>query len=78
MYHIASKLRANTCASISLESALSDAGVISQIPVQWLTVMTGGRTAAIACGRFGTIEFIHTARSPEQIAPQLTFDERCR
>jgi len=24
------------------------------------------------------IEFIHTARRPEQLAPQLSFDERCR
>ena len=78
LYHIAGKLRADTFAYISLESALSDAGVISQIPLQWLTIMTGGRSATIACGRFGTIEYIHTARRPEQIAPQVTFDERCR
>ena len=78
LYHIAAKLRANTLAYISLESALSDAGVISQMPLQWLTIMTGGRSATITCGRFGTIEYIHTTRSPEQLAPQLIFDERCR
>jgi len=78
LYHIAAKLRAHTFAYISLESALSDAGVISQIPLQWITIMTGGRSAQIACSRFGTIEFVHTARGPEQLAPQLSFDERCR
>jgi predicted transcriptional regulator of viral defense system len=78
LYHIAAKLRAGTFTYISLESALSDAGVISQMPVQWITIVTGGRSATIPCGRFGTIEYIHTARALEQIAPQLTFDQRCR
>lgn len=78
LYHIAAKLRSDTIAYISLESALSDAGVISQIPIQWLTVLTGGRSATIECGRFGTIEFVHTARGFHQIGPRLTFDTRCR
>jgi hypothetical protein len=78
LYHVASKLRAEAFNYISLESALSDAGVISQIPLSWLTVMSSGRSNVIACGRFGTIEFIHTSRSPESVAARLVYDPRCR
>ncbi|MFZ4617432.1 MAG: type IV toxin-antitoxin system AbiEi family antitoxin [Rectinemataceae bacterium] len=77
LYHAASKLRADTFNYISLESALSDAGIISQVPLQWLTLMSGGRSATIECGDFGTIEFIHTAKSPAQVADQVSHDARC-
>jgi hypothetical protein len=76
--HIAAKLRADTFNYISLETALSDAGVISQVPLQWLTVISGGRSAVIQCGRFGSIEFIHTTRRPQKIAPDVQFDPKCR
>ena len=46
---------------ISLESALSEWGVISQIPMR-LTVMTTGRKGEFNTP-FGTIEFTHTTRS---------------
>jgi hypothetical protein len=39
--------------------------------------MSGGRSATIECGDFGTIEFIHTAKSPAQVADQVSHDARC-
>lgn len=78
LYHAAARLRADAFCYISLESALSDAGVISQVPINWITIMTSGRSGIIACGSFGHIEFIHTKRRPEGLASHLTYDTRCR
>ena len=77
LFHAAARLRAGEFNYISLESALSDAGVISQIPMNWITVMSSGRTTTVSCGAFGTIEFIHTKRRPENLASQLNYDSRC-
>ncbi|CAM3892024.1 hypothetical protein CCOS865_04796 [Pseudomonas reidholzensis] len=78
LYHAAARLRADNLNYISLESALSDAGVISQLPMNWLTVMSSGRSQSIRCGSFGTLEFIHTTRKASELAGQLDYDERCR
>lgn len=78
LYHAAAKLRAGTFNYISLESALSDAGIISQVPLQWLTLMSGGRSSVIPCGRFGTIEYVHTAATPTELATEVVYDSRCR
>ena len=78
LYHTAAKLRNNTFNYISLESALSDAGIISQMPLQWLTLMSGGRSNQIDCGSWGTIEFVHTRQRPEELHTQLVYDRRCR
>ena len=51
---------------LSLESALSAYGVISQIPIGRITVMTTGRSEEHKTP-FGVIEFTHTKRAPEQI-----------
>lgn len=64
--HIAVALRRGSYAYVSLETALSEYGVISQIPLAGLTVMTTGR-AGIFETPFGRIEFIHTKRSVEDI-----------
>ena len=58
--HVARALRRGEINYISLESALSEYGLISQIPMR-LTVMTTGRRGEHATP-FGTIEFTHTAR----------------
>ena len=50
----------------SLESALSEYGAISQIPIDRITVMTTGRKAEIRTP-CGTIEFTHTSRNPSDI-----------
>ena len=78
LYHAAARLRADELCYLSLESVLSDAGVISQIPMNWITLMTSGRSGKITCGRFGTIEFIHTRKSPKALAGALVYDSRCR
>jgi len=48
---------------------LSEYGVISQIPLDRLTVMTTGRKG-IYKTIYGTIEFTHTKRSVENILDQ--------
>lgn len=78
LFHAASRLRANGFNYISLETALSDAGVISQLPINWITLMSSGRSNIMKCGAFGTIEFVHTAQRPAAVAGELKFDTRCR
>ncbi len=77
LYHVAARLRAGEFNYISLETALSDAGVISQVPLNWITLMSSGRSTIVNCGEFGHIEFIHTKKRPETLADQLTYDPRC-
>ena len=77
LFHAAARLRADEFNYISLESALSDAGVISQIPINSITLMSSGRSNVIRCGDFGRIEFVHTVRGPADLANQLTYDSDC-
>ena len=77
LFHVAARLRADEFNYISLETVLSEAGVISQIPQHWISVMSSGRSNHIACGRYGTIEFIHTTRKPEEHLHHLHYDARC-
>lgn len=51
---------------ISLESALSQYGVISQIPVDRLTIMSTGRSGEFITPR-GVIDITHTGRKPADI-----------
>ncbi len=78
LFHAATRLRADCFSYISLETVLSDAGVISQVPIQWITVMTSGRGGIIRCGAWGTIEFVHTGKRPEDLQPELQYDRRCQ
>jgi len=77
LFHAAARLRADTFNYISLETALSDAGVISQIPINCITIMTAGRSNRIDCGAWGSIEFVHTRKRPDDVASQLHYDARC-
>ena len=63
---IAKSLRRGCYNYISLESALSLYGAISQVPVDRLTVMTTGREGEFKTP-FGVIEFTHTKRSVSEI-----------
>ncbi len=63
---IAKLLRRGHYNYISLESMLSEYGVISQIPMDRLTVMTTGRKGVYKT-LYGTIEFTHTKRTVEDI-----------
>ena len=77
LFHAAAKLRADAFNYLSLESVLSDAGVISQIPLNWITLMSSGRSHIVDCGDFGHIEFIHTKRKSSDVAAQLHYDPNC-
>lgn len=78
LFHAAARLRATQFNYISLETALSDSGVISQIPINWITLMSSGRSSKISCGRWGTIEFVHTRQKPQALVGQVHYDSRCR
>ncbi|CAN5399465.1 hypothetical protein BH11PSE9_BH11PSE9_27120 [soil metagenome] len=58
---IARALRPGKLSYVSLESILSEYGVISQIPVDRITVMTTGASGLVETP-YGTIEFTHTKR----------------
>lgn len=58
---IALKLRSCDLCYVSLESILSEYGVISQVPLNYLTVMTTG-AKGVHKTPYGTIEFTHTSR----------------
>lgn len=77
LFHVAALLRANHFNYISLETALSDSGVISQIPMNWISIMTSGRSNTIAVKDFGTVEFVHTNQKPDNLTQQLHYDESC-
>ena len=77
LYHIAAQLRPNDFNYLSLESALSDAGVISQIPINHITIMSSGRSNKINCVPYGRIEFIHTTQQPSHLTQQLVYDASC-
>ncbi|MBR4826040.1 MAG: type IV toxin-antitoxin system AbiEi family antitoxin domain-containing protein [Spirochaetaceae bacterium] len=74
LFKTASKLRADCLNYLSLETVLSQEGIISQQLLGWITIMTTGRSGTIDCGHFGTVEFIHTAKSQERITSHLQLD----
>ena len=63
---VAIRLRSGEYSYVSLESALSEFGVISQIPVGRTTIMTTGRSGEIH-SIYGTLDFTHTARPVHDI-----------
>ena len=76
LFHAAARLRADAFNYLSLETVLSDAGVISQIPINWITLMSSSRSSVIRCGDWGTIEYVHTDKPPDAIEDQLQYDRR--
>ncbi len=76
LFHAAARLRADEFNYISFETALSDAGLISQVPINWITLMSSGRSNVIRCGDWGTIEFVHTSQKPDDLNTQLEYDTR--
>lgn len=76
LYRAAARLRAREFNYLSLESVLSDAGVISQVPLGWITLMSSGRSRVVDCGRFGHIEYIHTRRTARKLEKQLSWDSQ--
>lgn len=78
LFHAAAVLRAHCFNYISLETALSAQGLISQVPMNWVSIMSSGRSSIVSCGAWGTIEFVHTSRQPDNLADQLHYDAACR
>ncbi|MHB8564755.1 MAG: type IV toxin-antitoxin system AbiEi family antitoxin [Acidiferrobacteraceae bacterium] len=63
---IAKALRPGSLSYVSLESILSEYGVISQIPIDRMTVMTTGASGLVKTS-YGTIEFTHTKRGTAEV-----------
>lgn len=74
IYRIACILRWESCNYISLESQLSHSGIISQVLLDHLTVITTGRKGLFKT-EYGTVEFTHTSCRVKDIADSLYFDE---
>jgi predicted transcriptional regulator of viral defense system len=72
---IAKTLRRGHYNYISLESALSEYGAISQIPIDRLTVMTTGRKGEYHTP-YGVIEFTHTKRNVRTIIASVVQRDR--
>jgi len=75
LLHAAARLRAGELNFLSLETVLSDEGVISQVPMNWITLMTSGRSHVVNCGDYGHIEFVHTDQDPADVAGELAWDQ---
>jgi hypothetical protein len=75
LFHIAAILRADEFNYVSLESVLSEAGVISQVPINRISIMSSGRSNVISCGQIGTIEFIHTTKKSNELIDDLSYDK---
>ena len=67
---IARTIRRGEYNYVSLESALSEYGIISQVLMDRLTVMTTGRKGEYKTP-FGVIEFTHTARAVSDIIDSI-------
>jgi len=67
---IAKALRRGEYNYVSLESALSEYGAISQIPLDRITIMTTGRKGEYKTP-FGVIEFTHTKRPVKDIVRNI-------
>lgn len=74
LYYVANLLRANHFNYLSLESVLSEHGVISQIPMARIFIMTSGRGGVVSCGKYGSIEFTHTSKKPAALRESLIYD----
>ncbi len=74
LFYAAARLRAAEFNYISMETVLSDAGVIPQVPINWISLMSSGRSHVLNCGDFGHIEFVYTAQKPEEIRTELSYN----
>jgi predicted transcriptional regulator of viral defense system len=63
---IAAVLRRGHFSYVSRESMLSEYGVISQVPMSRITLMTTGANGLYETP-YGTIEFTHTKRHPAEL-----------
>jgi hypothetical protein len=78
LFHIAAKLRAGYFNYISQETVLGDLGIISQVPLQHITIMSSGSSGIVRCGALGSIEFTHTKKVSGTLMELLSYDPACR
>ena len=78
LFHIAAKLRSGFFNYISRETALSELGIISQLPLQYITLMSSGSSGIVDCGAWGRIEFAHTKKDLASLSGFLAYDVECR
>lgn len=69
--HVIVTLRRGEYSYVSLETATSQWGLISQAPIDLITVMTTGRKGTYSTP-WGRIEFTHTKRDPQSILNNTT------
>ena len=74
IYKIAKLLRWQYFNYVSLESQVSFLGMISQIPMGYLSVMTTGRSGSFTTD-YGKIEFTHTSRDIKLLKHSVYFDD---
>jgi hypothetical protein len=74
LFRAANKLREDHFMYLSLETVLSREGRISQVPMQWISLMTSGRSYQFKLKNFGTIEFIHTQKTALELMHQIHYD----
>ncbi len=70
VYEVARALRRGSHTYLSMESALSEYGAISQVPTGHITFMTTGRRGEFKTP-YGNIEFTHTTRDPAEFVGDL-------
>jgi hypothetical protein len=42
--------------------------------MNWISLMTSGRSHVVSCGNYGRIEFVHTSQRPNDVSAELTYD----
>jgi hypothetical protein len=72
---VAIALRPADLSYVSLESALSEYGIISQILIDRITLMTTGREGEFRTP-YGVIEFVHTSRRPSELREATVLVDR--
>lgn len=75
LHHVAAAMRRGDLTYVSFESALSEYGVISQIPIGRLTLMTTGRRGVFPTP-WGEIEMVTTRRPADDIMEGLVSNGR--
>lgn len=75
LFHAANLIRNDHFNYVSLETVLSQTGVISQVVIDRINVMTSGRSYIQNIGKYGTIEFIHTDKKPLNLVNDLAYDK---
>ena len=75
IFKLARRLRNGHFNYLSLESVLAQAGLIAQLPLDRITIMTSGRSQVFELAGIGVIEFTHTQKNMDSLAPNLVWDD---